>query len=128
MRETHAEVPVKLIGESPFESDNLGRVQLLRTRLDVEALPLDLPHDIEIDISALTEEGQVVHISDVTVGDKVTLLGDPALAILTTVAFKEEVEEEIEEEAVEGEEGEEGETAEGEEGESDESGEKSDQK
>lgn len=111
----HAEVPVKLIGEAPFEKNNLGRVQLLITKLEVEALPLDLPHDIIIDISGLEEAGEVLHISDIAVGDNVTLVGDPVLAVLSTVAFKEEAEEE-EEVATEGEAGAEGEEAATEEG------------
>ena len=94
---TNAEVPVKLVGESPFEKNSLGRVQLLITKLEVEALPMDLPHHIEIDISNLVEDGQVLHISDVKVADNVTLLGDPELAMLSTIAFKEEAEEEEEE-------------------------------
>lgn len=94
---TNAEVPVILIGESPFEKNSLGRVQLLITKLEVEALPMDLPHHIEIDISNLVEDGQVLHISDVKVADNVTLLGDPGLAMLSTIAFKEEAEEEEEE-------------------------------
>jgi large subunit ribosomal protein L25 len=93
---TTAEVPVILVGESPFESNNLGRVQLIRSRLEVEALPLDLPHHIEVDVSNLTEEGQVLHISDIIVSDKVTLVDDPTLTVISTVAFSEEVEEEEE--------------------------------
>lgn len=92
---TRAEVPVTLVGVSPFEKNSLGRVQLLKTSLEVEALPLDLPHHIEIDISGLEEEGQVLHVSDVVVGDKVEIMDDPALALLSTVAFKEEAEEEV---------------------------------
>ena len=92
-----AEVPVVLVGESPFEKNNLWRVQLLRNTLEVEALPMNLPADIKIDISSLTEDGMVLHISDITVWDKVTLLGDPELTVLATVAFEEESEESTEE-------------------------------
>lgn len=104
----HAEVPVILIGESPFEKDGLGRVQLLRDTLEVEALPMDLPQDIQIDVSHLTEGGMAMHINDIIVGEKVTLLGDEEITVLSTVAFREEVKEEEEGEGEEGE-GEEGE-------------------
>ena len=97
-----AEVPVVLVGESPFEKDGFGRVQVLRNTLEVEALPMNLPRDIKIDISSLTEDGMALHISDITVGDNVTLLGDPELTVLSTVAFRTEVEEEeVAEEGVE---------------------------
>lgn len=93
---TYAEVHLKLVGESPFEENSLGRVQLLIDMVEVEALPLDLPHDIEVDISWLDHDGQILHLRDLVVSDKVTLLGDPDLAIASTIAFREEVEEEEE--------------------------------
>ena len=107
-----AEVPVVLTGVSPFEKNGLGRVQLILNNIEVEALPLDLPHNITIDISELTEEGQVIHLSDVDLWDKVVFVDDLSRTILTTTAFAEEEEEEV---IAEGEEGAEGEApAEGE--------------
>ncbi len=98
-----ADVPVVLVGESPYEKSGLWRVQLILSNIEVEALPLDLPHDITIDVSTLTEEGQVIHLSDVDLWDKVTFVDDLTRTILTTVAFAEEAEEEVEvAEAVEG--------------------------
>ena len=92
-----ADVHVVLVGESPFEKNNLGRVELIIDTLHVEALPLDLPHDIKIDISNLTEAGQSIHVSDVIFDERVTLLDEPTLTVAATVEFKEEVEEETEE-------------------------------
>lgn len=46
-----ASVPVVLIGVSPFVKNNLGTVQLIKSQLEVEAFPLDLPHNIQVDIS-----------------------------------------------------------------------------
>ncbi len=100
-----AEVPVVLIWESPYEKSNLGRVQLILSNIEVEAFPLDLPHDITIDISTLTEEWQVIHLSDIDLGDKVEFVDDLSRTILTTVAFAEEEEEEVVADVVEGEEG-----------------------
>ena len=59
---------------------------------------MDLPADIQIDISSLTEDGMVLHIADISVGDKVTLVGDPDLTVLSTVAFNASEEEEETEE------------------------------
>ena len=88
-----ADVPLILIGESPFEKWSLWRVQQLKDSVEVEAFPLDLPHDIKIDISSLTEDGMVVHISDLPVSEAVKIIDDHDLAIAMTVAFKEIVEE-----------------------------------
>lgn len=89
-----AEVPVVLIGESPVETNNIGRVQQLKNSVQVEALPLDLPKEVEVDISKLVEAGDVLHISDIMLGDKVEILDDPELAVASAVEFKEVVEEE----------------------------------
>lgn len=51
-----AEVPLILVGVSPFEKTGLGRVQLIMQTVEVTALPLDLPHDIQIDISSIEHE------------------------------------------------------------------------
>ncbi len=88
-----AEVPVVMIGLSPFVKNNLGTVQLIKTTLEVEAFPLDLPKDIKIDISTLENAGEVIHVSDIKLGDKIELMDNPEDAVLSTVEFKEEAEE-----------------------------------
>lgn len=89
----HAEVPLVLVGQSLFEKKNLGSIQVLRNSVIVEALPLDLPHDIKIDISALATEGEVIFLRDLTVGSKVKIIDNLDQAVLTTVAFSDEPEE-----------------------------------
>ncbi len=88
-----AEVPVVMIGLSPFVKNNLGTVQLIKTTLEVEAFPLDLPKDIKIDISTLENAGEVIHVSDIKLGDKIEIMDNPEDAVLSTVEFKEEAEE-----------------------------------
>ncbi|USN55669.1 MAG: 50S ribosomal protein L25 [Candidatus Peribacteria bacterium] len=83
-----AEVPLILVGESPVETDNLGRVQLLKNTVQVEALPLELPHDIKIDISQLKEVGDILFIKDIHLDGKVEILDDEELAIASAVAIK----------------------------------------
>lgn len=90
-----AEVPVILEGESPFEKNALGRVQLILSFIEVEALPLDLPQNITIDVSALEEEWQAIHLSDIDLGEKVEFVDELSRTVLTTVAFSEEEEEEV---------------------------------
>ena len=106
-----AEVQVVLVGESPYEKSGEGRVQLIKDTLYVEALPLDLPHEITINVENLTEAGQTIHVKDIIFDERVTLLDEPELTVASTVEFREEVEEE-EETTAEGEEGAAGEAAE----------------
>jgi large subunit ribosomal protein L25 len=90
-----AEVPLVLIGISPFEKSGEWRVQLVMQSVQVTAFPLDLPHDIQIDISVIEHEGQVLHISDLKVSDKIHIDEDAEAPILT--ALLNEVEKEDEE-------------------------------
>jgi large subunit ribosomal protein L25 len=87
--------------------------------IQVEALPLEIPEHIDLDVSHMAT-GDTLRISDIAVPEGVTLLDDPETVIATVTApTREIVEEEAEgEELAEGEEGAavegEGEAAEGE--------------
>ncbi len=71
-----AEVPVALIGDSPGARQISGTVvQQLRT-ISVEALPLDMPQDIQIDLSVLTEPDGVIRAGDIPMPANATLLTD----------------------------------------------------
>ena len=72
-----AEVPVLLEGESQAAREAGGTVgQVLRT-LSVEALPLDMPGDLRVDVSVLTEDSNVLRAGDIPLPGNVTLLTDP---------------------------------------------------
>jgi large subunit ribosomal protein L25 len=61
-----ATIPLKLIGESPaVAAGNL--VVSLRNEIEVEALPMDLPEHLEIDITKLGEVGDTIHAKDIKV-------------------------------------------------------------
>ena len=85
-------------------------VEALRDAVDEAALPLEVPEHIDLDVSHMAT-GDTLRISDIDVGDTVTLLDDPETVVATVTAPTREVE--PEEEAAEGEEAE-GEAAEGE--------------
>lgn len=89
------EVPLVLVGVSPFEKTGIWRVQLVIQTVQVTALPLDLPHDIQVDISSIEHEWQVLHVSDLRVSDKIHIDEDADAPIVT--ALVNEVAEEDEE-------------------------------
>jgi large subunit ribosomal protein L25 len=81
----------------------------------VEALPLEVPERLELDVSAM-EIGDSLRLSDLAIREGVTYLDDPETVLATvTVPTKVEEPEPEEVEGEEGEEGVEGEVAEGEE-------------
>ena len=66
----------------------------IRDEVEVEAFPQDLPNKFEIDISVLQTINDVFFIKDLKVSDKVTILDDPELPILTVSVLSDEAEEE----------------------------------
>ena len=90
-----AEVPLVIDGISPFEKANQWRARLVKDTVEVEALPMNLPHDISVDVSEITEDGQVIFAKDLKIPSNVELISDPELAIVVSAAFKEEKEETV---------------------------------
>jgi large subunit ribosomal protein L25 len=99
----HATVALHLVGEAAGSKEG-GVVSQAVTELNVEALPLEVPAAIEVDVTEL-HVGDSLRIADVTAPDGVTLLDDPetAVASVTLPTRVEEPEEMLEEgEAAEG--------------------------
>ena len=100
----HAQVVVELVGEA--EGVTMGGVLTQVTReVNVEALPMEVPDRIELDISSLVI-GESLRVSDLRAPERVTLL-DPEDVVLASVSaprVEEEPEEVVtDEEAAEGE-------------------------
>jgi large subunit ribosomal protein L25 len=108
-------VTITLVGESPGAKAG-GVVTPSARELNVEALPAQIPDQIEVDVSEL-DIGDLLHLSDLTPPEGVVFLDD-ADTLLVSVTLPslvvEEVEEEVEGEEVEGEEAAEGESPAGE--------------
>lgn len=96
-----AHVSIELTGESPAVKDLNGIIVHEKDELEVECLPQDLPQRIVLDISTLAKIGDSLSVADVKLGDKVTILDNPADKIAIVAAIKIEVEPVVEEVAVE---------------------------
>jgi large subunit ribosomal protein L25 len=106
----HAAVSISLVGEAPGSKEG-GVLQQALREVNVEALPLEIPEHVELDVSSLGI-GDSVRLADLAPIDGVTYLDDPE-TVVASVTLPTRVEE-PEEEAEEGAEGEEA-LAEGEE-------------
>jgi large subunit ribosomal protein L25 len=85
-------IPVHFIGES-FALKSLGGTLVKNmTEVEVECLPADLPHAIEVDISVLNGFEDLVRVSDLKVPAKVTVLGNPDEAVVLVAAPRSEEE------------------------------------
>ena len=94
-----AKIPVVTFWESQLEKLNEGKIMQIRDEVEVEAFPQDLPSKFEIDISVLETVNDVFFVKDLKVSDKVTILDDPELPILTVSVLSDEAEEEQTQEA-----------------------------
>jgi large subunit ribosomal protein L25 len=107
-----SQVAVEPTGESPGVKEG-GVLTLVLREVNVEALPMEVPDRLELDISAMTI-GDSLRVADIVAPEAVKLLDDPdAVVVTVTPPTRVEEPEEVEEE-LEGEEGEEGIEAEGE--------------
>mgnify|MGYP000922266659 CR=1 FL=1 len=87
-------IPVVLVNTETPEKLG-GNLILNLDEIEVEALPTDLPHQIEIDCSIFTQFGHTVYVKDLNLNKNVKILEDLELPI---VSFDEP--EKIEEEPV----------------------------
>ena len=105
-----SQVAVEPTGESPGVKEG-GVLTLVLREVNVEALPMEVPDRLELDISEMTI-GDSLRVGDIVAPEGVKLLDDPdAVVVTVTPPTKVEEPEEVEEEL----EGEEGVEAEGEE-------------
>lgn len=87
-------IPLEFVGESPAVKLGANLVKVLH-EIAVEADPMNLPHEIVVDVSVLAEVGQQVRAGDLALPRGVTLAADPE----EVVVLIQEVAEEIAEEA-----------------------------
>lgn len=97
-------VPLEFINESPAVNDLNGVFLTIMDEVEVEALPSELPHNIEVDISVLVELDTSLSIGDLPKSDKYEYTAEPEAAVVsvsTPRLAEEEPEEEEEEGSVE---------------------------
>ncbi|RMD90219.1 MAG: 50S ribosomal protein L25 [Calditrichaeota bacterium] len=95
------EVPLHLVGDPIGVKQGGGILQQQLRMLEIEALPLDIPEHIDVDVSNLGI-GDSFHVEDLKL-EKVKILTEPshsiAVVLPPTVVAEPTVEEEVEEEA-----------------------------
>jgi large subunit ribosomal protein L25 len=103
------EVPIVFVGEIPAEKAGLMVITHL-SHVETEALPKDLPDELQLNTESLVEIGDKLTVADLVVPENVTVMSDPESLIVSVEETPAQVSEEAEEEEVEGE-GEGGETS-----------------
>jgi large subunit ribosomal protein L25 len=109
-------VPLEFEGVAPAEKSGHIVVKTLH-EVEIEVTPQELPHNLPVDLSKLSNVGDHIVASDITLPPSATLLTDADEIVASVKEFKEEKEEiaPAPETVIIGEEKKEGEAAEGEE-------------
>ena len=94
-----AKIPVILIGVSPGEKQG-GHVNHIIRALEIESLPKDIPEKIEVQMGEI-ELNQMIHVSDLNLGESVSIIDDPN-DVVVNVHLEKVKEEKSEGEAAEG--------------------------
>ncbi len=112
--EMEVDVPLVFTGVAPAVEETGGTLLHNVSSIHVKALPNDIPHEVEVNVSTLISLDVAIHVKDLSLNrDLVTVMTDGETLVATVVPPR--VEEEPEPVVVEGEELE-GEDAEGDEG------------
>lgn len=86
-------IPLEFIGLAKAEKDGLGTLVKVLHEVEIEALPKDLPHNIQVDVTVITTLEDVIHVRDIKLPKGVTLVTDEDEVVALVAAAKEEKEE-----------------------------------
>jgi large subunit ribosomal protein L25 len=84
-RAIRAHVPLSFTGESGAVKQG-GVLNKVMSEIEVEALPDKLPHQLEVDLSKLTDVGMSVHMKDIAVPSDVKVLVDAETVVVSVSA------------------------------------------
>lgn len=86
-------IPLEFVGESPAVKAGANLVKTMH-EVEVEADPMNLPHELTVDISVLAEVGAQILAKDIALPAGVELTINPEEVVALTAEAKEEVLEE----------------------------------
>jgi hypothetical protein len=91
------DVPLVFVGEAPAlkKIKNSSLIHIMDS-IHIEALPDDLPHNFEVDVSGLEEIDHVIHVRDIPLSKGVTLLSDEEQVVVKVVEVRKAEEEVVE--------------------------------
>ena len=72
---TRAEVPITLVGDAPATRLGGTLLQPLQSIL-VEALPMNIPASLDVDVTGMDDFEKAIYVRDVAVGANVTVISD----------------------------------------------------
>lgn len=92
-KKVRVHTPINFIGEAPAVKTLGGILTKVMHEVEIEALPKDLAHSIDVDISSLVDFDAQIKAGDITLPAGVALIAEPEEVIALVSKPKEEVEE-----------------------------------
>ncbi len=92
--EVEAEIQFNFIGESPAVKEVGGTLVKNMHSVTVKALPKNLPHELDVDLSKIQTADDVFSIADLTISSEVVVLADED-SVIAMVSRPANVEEEL---------------------------------
>jgi large subunit ribosomal protein L25 len=86
-------IPIEFIGISPAVKEKNGLLIKSLQELEVEALPMDIPHALRVDVSKILEIGQSLYVKDLDLPKTAKALVGPDTVVATVTAKLTEEEE-----------------------------------
>ena len=85
------EVPLVLMGKAPAVKELGGILVQEMNSVEVECLPANMCHSIELDISNLVNLDQALHVKDLKVGEGITIVTSPEKVVAKIARLRIEV-------------------------------------
>jgi len=85
-------VSVRFTGESPAVKNKGGVLVKSHDKLEIQCLPKDLIHDIEVDISVLENIDDAIRVKDLKISDKIEIISDPEEVVASVAPQRSEEE------------------------------------
>ena len=82
-------VPVRLSGEPVGVREQAGFLEQLLREIEIRCQPRDIPDSIDVDVTNLGVH-DVLHVSDLSVGEGIEILEDPETVVATIGVVREE--------------------------------------
>jgi large subunit ribosomal protein L25 len=97
---TIVEVPLVLTGTSPAVAEGLGLLYQHVSTIALQSLPGDIPNQVELDISSLTDAHSAIHVANLPLPPGVTAMDDPEKVVISITSTSIEPEPSVAEEEV----------------------------
>lgn len=91
-KEIEVAVPIEFTGLAEAEKGGLGTLVKVLHEVQVRALPNDLPHGFEVDVTPLASLDMQIHVKDIKLPTGVTMVTDGEEVVALVAAYKEEKE------------------------------------